>query len=332
MFCFEICQSPPDLVSYGPFMDAEQEFPPVKDMLPDMELFMSRLIAIKKKKPSMFCRRGMTPQDEVRNLEVDHAAIMTTFLGALDGRTAWESFTNTCKNIFKKNELIKTLDAVNLMRDEAEAYGGNMGMLMDSHRMSYFRQVAWKDSPDEIFNSATVKLVLVLFLMAYITNDQFRHKALVLPPDDYFINKAWLVRGQTHRESLKEMYGDGEVFPVDSVRPVHPKWFALHIPLLDSPIFTHVVQALIAEYEMSPSYHSFKVNFFNQFTTRVSASLKTRIDMVSTLQTRLLATFASLLMAILNGSLFLKMTHFESQVAAFYNASTHVNASVASSQ
>merc|ERR1712100_337035 len=110
------------------------------------------------------------------------------------------------------------------------------------------------------------------------------------------------------------MYASDDDFPDNAVRPVHPQWFSLDIPLLESPIFSQVTAVLIAEHRENEGCHYFKVNFFNQFTTKVSASLKTQIDLVSTAQTRLLASCGSLLMAILNGSLYLSMKSFEARV------------------
>lgn len=279
------------LLSSTRLASERDRFPACKDLLPDMVLVMQDVVRKKCDNPALFTRRGSSEEEENRCVEEDHAVILDILKARMEGTTFRGKLGVFLRDFMNKGSLMNTIEAMTLLHEESVIAGSNLGEFMENNRVAYFRQVT---SEGAEVNTVTIKCMLLLFLMAYTSNEGFRHEKIFKAPDEFFKGKAFLSRGEPHRESMKIMYKDDEVREDDTL-PFHPEWFGLDVPLLDSPFYTSVVVTLLRGHAEVPGAYRNKMSFFRVLTVHVNSALKVRLQAVSQAQTKLLALGTSLL-------------------------------------
>jgi hypothetical protein len=128
------------------------------------------------------------------------------------------------------------------------------------------------------------------------------HKAIVVKPDPRLKNKA--VVPQELKPTLAAYFEEDDAFQVDSVLPIHPEWLSHDIPLCESEwyedCFLLTQKGIDPQSDGDPAAFVNKLSFYRMLVTRIEGSLSSQLDMVSTMQQKLLGLMMTIALASLN--------------------------------
>lgn len=265
-----------------------------KDILPSMVTVMELLVQFTSDHPHLFQRRGETDEEQIRNMEADQAALEFVLMSLVEGSTWMEQAWQIFKLVFRKSDLVKTLQAVDHFQDRLHAIGNDPAKLLQSERLCHFRQctmASWTgEQTENIFHAVTLKLYQLVWFTNWVYMDKTSiHRWMHQPPNDNCMNLAWLRRDTQLRDSMKiDLYEEDEELLQSAVLPMHPMWLSHNVPFGDSPSVTIVNGTLAAATLHDPDIWSARMSFCRSVIARLEGSLKSQLEIVSSIQIRVL--------------------------------------------
>jgi len=301
------------------------------DVLPDMQTVFEVIVQKKRDNPFLFqpeALGGLHVQQQMLALEVDNAAILAAFIPLMAPDGLWPSMKHLWQLLWRKSQLIKTLDAMECLVSSCIQDGNDLAKFISNGRQCYFRQCLEHTIPDDfVFNTVAMKMVSLLWFMAFIRQGAARERCLYLEPPDWVRNQSHLIKGQPRRNALKETIVDFD-YPEGCTLPIHPGWFAHNVPLLDTPAVTITIAETEYTFKDAPTAYEHQMQFFRMFLVHIRGILKSDLDRVTTVQIQTmgaLATCVTFILRHLDMSMVVHAFNRLNESASANGNSTHCN-------
>jgi len=263
--------------------DQEKLFAGVADCLPCMQSYAERIVAMRKRDPSLFTLRGGTIDDEFFHAQDDLNLMLKEFMTLMEGRTRLEAFWIYWRQFWQKDVLIQTLESVDQMILRLQERGNLINEVLWSDRMCYYRMCTLLDT----HNSATVKLSKFIFLVCLVTRKDVPYHATFFPPASWLHHRRAIRPGDPRRSTLQQYDPDNEV-PHGATTPFHPEWFARTIPLFDTPEFHDVVAEMDNSIRENVNALMDRTSFFKMSFSKMRGVLAKRLDLISQTQAKII--------------------------------------------
>jgi len=262
------------------------KFPDVEDSLPSMVDIVTQLGEFKAANRGVLCPDGLGGI-------VQGCRVQTIIMDFMDGTSKSDSFWKIWNHMWKKDQLIRTTQALDDIVLRFHSVREDPGKFMWMSRYCFIAQCEHEERPlDSIFATTTLKVCQLMFFLWLTMNTEVVEGLYRPPPEEFYVKD----QGKHHQHTYDiKSWSDPSMFeermkdPLSSSLPIHPAWFHNSVPLIsEKGAFKKHCMQMMQLARDNPGYFGPFMHTVRSTLVHMQGSLRSHLDNVTMLQQKML--------------------------------------------